>query len=184
MRSLVGRLADGRLAPVVESEPRLDLSRPSGLRLRGFLLTVAGALLIGVGSLSVWITVGIPNESAHTSLRGTDLGGWDGRVAFVCALLILIGVVLGRLVRSRRHRQMLAALGVASGVVAVWIAADFIAGGKDRRAVLQALGIPRAMWAELGAFRDLGSGPYLVLVGGVLCTAGALLTLWWARRTE
>jgi hypothetical protein len=148
------------------------------------LLTAAGALVIGVGALSVWITVGIPNESAHTSLRGTDLGDGDGRVAFVCALLILISVVASRLVRSRRHRQLLAALGLTSGIVAVLIAADFIAGGKDRQPVLQALGIPRAMWAELGAFRDLSSGPYLVLAGGVFCTAGALLTLWWARRAE
>jgi len=182
VRSLVGGLADGRLGRVVESEPRLDLSRPSGLRTGGFLLTVTGALLIGVGAVSVWITVGIPNESAHTSLRGTDLGGGDGRVAFVCALVILISVIASWLVRSRRQRLVLASLDVACAVVVVLIAADFIARGKDRRAVLQALGIPRAMWAQLGAFRDLGSGPYLVLAGGVFCAAGALLTLWWARR--
>jgi hypothetical protein len=184
VKSLVRARADGRLAPVAESEPRLDLSRPSGLRASGFLLTAAGALVIGVGALLVWITVGIPNESAHTSLRGTDLGDGDGRVAFVCAFLILISLVVSRLVRSRRHRQLLAALGLTSGIVAVLIAADFIAGGKDRQPVLQALGIPRAMWAQLGAFRDLGLGPYLVLAGGVFCIAGALLTLWWARRTE
>ena len=146
------------------------------------MLTAIGALLIGVGAVSVWITVGIPNESAHTSIVGTDQT--DGRVVLVCAVLILVVVVASRVVRSRRARELLAGIALISAAVALVIATAFIADGKDRNAVLEALGIPRTMWAELGVFRDLGPGAYVVLAGGVLCIAGALLTLRWAQRTK
>src|SRR5437773_12240631 len=101
-----------------EPEPRLDVSHPSGLRAGGFLLTVIGALLIGVGAVAVWLTVGIPNESAHTSIRGTDLT--DGRAVLVCALLILVTVVVSRLVRGRR-RELLGVLALIAGLVVVAI---------------------------------------------------------------
>jgi hypothetical protein len=180
MKSLVAGSANGKLAPVAESEPRLDVSRPSGLRAAGFLLTVIGASLIGVGAMAVWLTVGIPNESAHTSIRGTDLS--DGRVVLVCALLILVTVVVSRLVSGRR-RELLGALALVAGLLAVAIAAAFLAGGSDRSAVVQTLGIPKEMWARFGVFRDLGPGANLVLSGGLLSIAGAVLTLRWARRS-
>jgi hypothetical protein len=163
-----------------EPEPRLDASRPSGLRAAGFLLTAVGGFLIGLGAVGVWLTVGIPGESAHTSIRGTDLP--DGRVALVCAVLVLVSVVASRLVRSRRARVTLAGLALVAALVAAGWGIAFLAAGDDRAAVVQTIGIPEDLWVRFGVFRDLGLGVWLVVTGGVAAAAGAGLTLSWARR--
>jgi hypothetical protein len=163
-----------------EPEPRLDASRPSGLRAAGFLLTAVGGLLIGLGAVGVWLTVGIPGESAHTSIRGTDLP--DGRVALVCALVVLVSLVASRLVRSRSARLTLAVFTLVAGLVAAALGIAFLATGDDRASVVQTIGIPTDLWARFGVFRDLGLGVWLVVTGGVLGAAGAVLTLSWARR--
>jgi hypothetical protein len=163
-----------------EPEPRLDASRPSGLRAAGFLLTVVGGFLIGLGAVGVWLTVGIPGESAHTSIRGTDL--LDGRVALVCAVLVLVSLVTSRLVRSRRARVTLAALALVAAIVAAAWAIAFLATGADRSAIVQIIGITEDLWARFGVFRDLGPSVWLVVTGGILGAAGAVLTLSWARR--
>jgi hypothetical protein len=180
MRSLVGADPDGTLARVDEPSPRLDASRPSRLRAVGFLLTVLGALLIGAGAVGVWVTIGIPNESSHTPIRGSDLA--DGRVSLVCALLLLVGVIASRMVRSRRSRWLLAALVFVSGIVAAGVATAFLRGVDERSAVVQALGIPREFWTRFGVFRDFGPGVFLVLGGGLFAVIGAVLTLMWAGR--
>jgi hypothetical protein len=163
-----------------EPEPRLDTSRPSRLRAAGFLLTAVGGFLIGLGAVGVWLTVGIPGESAHTSIRGTDLP--DGRVALICGVLVLVSVVTSRLVRSRRARVTLASLALVAALVAAGWGIAFLAAGDDRSAVVQTIGIPKDLWMRFGVFRDLGLGVWLVVTGGVAATAGAGLTLSWARR--
>lgn len=163
-----------------ESEPHVDMSRPTSLRVGAFLFSVLGALLMGVGAVANWVTVGIPIETTHTSLRGVDLT--DGRILLFLSLFVLVVVVASRVVRSRPVRQLLAALELAAGLAAVAIAATFLVDGRDHQAVIQALGVPKEMWAQFGAFRDLGPGPYIALVGGLSCALGGLLTLRWARR--
>jgi hypothetical protein len=163
-----------------EPEPRLDASRPSGLRAAGFLLTAVGGFLIGLGAVGVWLTVGIPGESAHTSIRGTDLP--DGRVALVCAVIVLVSLLASRLVRSRRARVTLAVLALVAAIVAAALAIAFLATGDERSAVVQTIGIPEALWARFGVFRDLGPSVWLVVTGGILGAAGAVLTLSWAGR--
>ena len=53
--------------------------------------------------------------------------------------------------------------------------------GKDRDAVVKALGVPRELWTQFGAFRSLGPGAYLVVIGGLVGILGGLLTMAWAR---
>src|SRR5439155_20935230 len=106
------------------------------------------------------------------------------RVILSCALLVLVVVITSRLVRSRRLRALLAAVAMIAGLVGAVIAGTFRTDGTDRQAVIEALGIPREMWAQLGAFRDLGPATYVALAGGLLCAAGGLLTLMWALRTD
>jgi Tryptophan-associated transmembrane protein (Trp_oprn_chp) len=144
------------------------------------LLTVIGGLLIGVGAVGVWLTVGIQNESGHSSFRGTELP--DGRVVMGCALVVLVAIVTVRLVRSRRVRYLIVAVTAAAGLVSVVVGVTFIDDGQDRASIVAAIGVPRELWERFGVFRDLGAGPYLALVGGLLCVAGAILTLWWIRR--
>ena len=43
-----------------------------------------------------------------------------------------------------------------AGLVAGTIGVVFPVRGKDRDAVIKALGIPRDLWLQFGAFRDLG----------------------------
>jgi hypothetical protein len=167
---------------MAEPKPRLDASRPSGLRAAGFLLTAAGGFLIGLGAVGVWLTVGIPGESAHTSIRGTDLP--DGRVTLVCAVLVLVSLVASRLVRSRRARVTLAVLALVAALVAAAWAIAFLAAGDDRSAVVQTIGVPKELWVRFGVFRDIGLGVWLVAAGGALGSAGAVLTLSWARRAQ
>jgi hypothetical protein len=176
---LVAELRSARLASV-ETEPRLDTSRPTLLRAGGFLLCVIGALSLGVGAIVPWVTVGIPNESAHSSFRGTDLP--DGRVVLFCAFVVLVAIMGSRLVRSTGLRLATIALTLGAGLLSALVAAAFIGDGRDRGVVLDAIGVPRDLWAQFGVFRDLGAGAYLALAGGVLCIAGAIMSLRWARR--
>jgi hypothetical protein len=150
-------------------------SATSDVRLGRFVLAAVGALLLGAGAVAPWVTVGIPNESAHTTLRGTDLP--DGMVVLVCAVLFLGLLIAGRVMRSRAARQGIAVGGGLAGAVAGSLALAFLIGGKDRDVVVSALGVPRTVWAVVGAFRDPRFGVHLVLVGAVFCVAGAVWTL-------
>jgi hypothetical protein len=165
---------------MAETEPRLDASRPTALRAGGFLLVALGAVLMGIGAIAPWVTVGIPNESDHSSFRGTELP--DGRIVLACAVVALISVASSRLVRSHRTRYALAVAAAAAGLVTTLVTAAFIRNGTDRGAVLGAIGIPRELWARFGVFRDLGAGVSLALAGGLLCLTGAILTIWWVHR--
>jgi hypothetical protein len=149
-------------------------------RLAGFVVASVGALLMGGGATATWITVGIPNEPAHTAIRGTDLP--DGVVVLLCAIVTLAGVVGTRIAASRSARQALGALVAIAGLVAGAIGAAFLVGGKDREAVIKALGIPRDVWSQFGAFRDLGPGAYLVVIGGLIGIVGGILTMSWAHN--
>jgi len=73
-------------------------------------------------------------------------------------------------------RKMLRMLLVAGA-----IGTAFLVAGKDRDAVVKALGVPRELWTQFGAFRSLGPGAYLVVIGGLVGILGGLLTMAWAR---
>jgi hypothetical protein len=137
---------------------------------------------MGGGATATWITVGIPNESAHTAIRGTDLP--DGVVVSVCAIAALAAVIATRIARSSSARKAFGALVAIAGLVAGAVGVAFLVGGKDRDAVIKALGIPRDMWLQFGAFRDLGPGAYLALIGGLLGVFGGLMMVLWAARGD
>jgi hypothetical protein len=166
----------------IETGAGLEDSRPTPLRTSGFLLLVVGAAMLGIGAVSPWITVGIPNESVHSSMIGTDL--IDGRVALACTVAVLTSTLMSRLIRTWRTRYTLTAVVAGAAIVGTLLGASFISNGKDRGVVIAAIGIPKDLWARFGVFRDLDAGPYLVVVGGVLCAAGAVLTFSWLRQTS
>jgi len=156
-----------------ELEPSFWVSRTSG-----FVVASVGALLMGVGATVTWITVGIPNETAHTAIRGTDLT--DGVVVLLCAVVTLAAVFATRIVGSAGARQAASALAAIAGLVAGAIGVAFLVAGKDRDAVIEALGIPRDVWLQFGVFRDLGPGAYLAVLGGLLGVVGSLMIVRWA----
>ena len=56
----------------------MDASRPSALRLAGFLCVAAGGLLLGIGSVMNWAVIGLVGSTALDSpIKGTDV--WEGR---------------------------------------------------------------------------------------------------------
>ena len=158
------------------SDPR---SSVLASRSAGFVVASVGALLMGVGATATWITVGIPDESAHTMIRGTDLT--DGVIVLLCAIAVLAAVVVTRIAGSSSARQTLGALVAIAGLVAGAIGTGSLVAGKDRDAVVKALGVPRELWTQFGAFRSLGPGAYLVVMGGLGGILGGLLTMAWAR---
>jgi hypothetical protein len=165
----------------MEETPRLDASRPGGLRFAGFMIAVAATLLVGVGSIQTWVTVGVNLETnTNTPIPGVDLV--DGKITLACAVVLLLALLGGRLVRGRSVRMGLAALTITAAMIAAVIAAAFLQNGLDRQVVLDAIGIPRDQWAANDVFREFGVGVYLVLAGGVLGFFAGILTLAWAQR--
>jgi len=178
----------------VEPSPRLDASRPTFLRLAGFVLTVAGALVAGLGSLTTWVTVGIRDVPIDSVFRGTDIP--DGRIVLASAIAMLGAVLVSRLLRTPAARKAAAAVVIAGGVLCVGMAGAFVVTATSRfepansEALADALDVTEAeLMAMLDAegvlgFTEVGAGPYLALLGGVLGVLGGVLVLAWASRTD
>jgi len=184
----------------MEPAPALDASRPSPLRLTGFLLTVVGALLAGIGAVGTWVTVGISGQGQLDSVtKGTDI--WEGKVVLACAAVMLVGVLVTRMVHGRGARRAFAALVAMAGLAAAGIGAWFLATASsnyspvDSAAIAdklaQVLDVPTDQAAadlqkvvdKLGGFTTIGTGPKLALLGGVLGLVGGILVLMWTSRT-
>ena len=181
----------------MEAQPRLDASAPSSLRLAAFVLTAAGALVIGVGSLLTWVTVGIAGANGiQTASPGTDLVA--GLITLVGAVAILVFVVMSRLVGDAARRILAAIvilLGSLSALLASWFvwAAPRTYSPVDSQALNDAIATatgrsPEAVQTtlakvidQLGGYTHVGPGPWVVIVGGVLVIGGGILTLRWAR---
>jgi hypothetical protein len=182
----------------MDAEPRMDASRPSKLRLAGFALTAGGALVIGIGSLLTWVTVGIADQlSAQTVSPGADLAA--GLITLVCAVVVLVLVLVSRAI-GNAARRVIAIVVVAAGAFAAALAAYFIvvapshyspvdddkligaiaaATGRSVEEVRTALA---QVIDTLGGYTHVGPGPWVVIVGGVLVIAGGVLTLRWAKQ--
>jgi hypothetical protein len=183
----------------MERAPSLDASPPSPLRLAGFLMTVVGALLIGVGSVLTWVTVGLADRpQVDTVTPGVDVV--DGMVALACAVILLVCLLATRMVTEPRIRTTLAATIVIAGAIAATVAGFFLVTAHGRfdpvsnddliEKLATALQQPvdtvrdelRATLEALGGFTRVGIGPVLVLAGGVLGSTGGFLTLLWTWR--
>jgi hypothetical protein len=182
----------------VETAPRFDASRPTTLRLVAFALTAAGALLMGIGSLLTWVTVGLRDQlSLRTVSPGTDLGA--GVITLICAVVILVLVIMSRVIVGPARRGMAIVIivaGALSTALAAWFiitAPDHYSPTDDERlvsALAQVLGksvdeIRSALASvieQLGGYTHVGPGPWVVIGGGLLAIAGGVLTFRWATR--
>ena len=181
----------------MDDEPRLDASRPSSLRLAGFALTAVGALLLGIGSRLVWVTVGLGSVSgSQTAYLGTDLGA--GKIALGGAAAVLVLVLIARMTSRWRRWVSVAIIAVGSLVAALagWFivaAPDHYSPVDDERLVSALSGILRkspdeiraglaSVIDKLGGYTHVGPGPWVVIVGGVLVAVGGILTLRWTNR--
>ena len=179
----------------VEPSPRLDASRPTFLRLSGFVLAVTGALVAGLGALLVWVTVGIRGaEGISPSYKGVETT--EGRGVLAAALVMLAAVLLSRLLHTPASRKAAAVGVLVAGVLCVGLSGAFLVTGPTRfepfesQALIDGLGVTESeLEALLEAegvvgFTDLGAGPYVALLGGAMGIVGGVLILSWAARTE
>ena len=182
----------------METTPRFDASRPTNLRLAAFALTAIGALLMGIGSLLTWVTVGLRDQlSLQTVSPGTDLSA--GVITLVCAVVILVLVIMSRVIVGPARRGMAIVIivaGALSTALATWFiitAPDHYSPTDDEHlvdALAQTLGksvdeIRSALAAvidQLGGYTHVGPGPWVVIAGGLLAIVGGILTFRWATR--
>jgi hypothetical protein len=170
------------------------------LRLAAFATTAAGALLMGLGSLLTWVTIGFRDEiSIQTISPGTDLAA--GLFTLIAAVVVLVLLVVSRAVADGVRRItaiVIVALGVAATALAAWFlltAADHYSPVDDDRLVNALAQVTHKTIEEvrtalasvidqLGGYTHVGPGPWVAIAGGVLVIAGGALTLVWAGRVR
>ena len=184
----------------MDAESREDAPGPSNLRLVAFAVTVGGALLMGIGSLLTWVTVGIADaHGLQTVSPGTDLAA--GLFTLVCAVVVLVLVLVSRTVRDATRRAMAIAVIVAAwlaALLAAWFikaAPDYYSPIDDQKlidTIASATGRTtddvRTALADvidkLGGYTHVGTGPWVVMVGSLLAIFGGVLLLRWAKATR
>jgi hypothetical protein len=169
----------------------LDVSKPTPLRLAGFIATALGAVLIAVGSLQTWVTISGGGLSSPSP--GTDL--LDGKVTLAAGLVLLIGILALRLAQGGA-RRLVAILLVLAALVALAIGVNDAIRLKTRFQSIAvdriAVGVARSHGLPMDAARNLvreqadrlirteaGVGLWLVIAGGAIGVAGGLLDLAW-----
>ena len=176
----------------------LDVSKPTPLRLFGFLFTAAGGLLIAWGAISDWATVVFQGQSfPNSATPGVDVV--EGKVALGLGVLLLVAIVSMRLVSTAAGRRALAiaiclaaALALAIGVVDMLRAEDRFgdyAVEQIAQRIADATGVPieqvrddvQAQIDREGSI-ELGIGLWLVVAGGGLGLVGGLLDLAWVGQ--
>jgi hypothetical protein len=178
----------------------LSTVRPSGLRLAGFACLAAGAVVAGVGSTVIWMTVGFPGDTAGAAdvpVHGTDV--WEGKVVLFAVVAALLAMIAMRLAGSRSTRRWIALLLIALGVVCTVLplldalrAEERFGGGAGLVRVAASLAarlqLPedqvRAQLEQQFARNlrvDVEPGVWVTAAGGVLLVAGGVLSLRWSR---
>src|SRR5262245_60334540 len=79
----------------------LSATRPTRLRLFGFLVLVGGSVLAGVGATRLWATIGFVADTegaADVFVYGTDV--WEGKVVLLLAGVALVVMIAMRTTTS------------------------------------------------------------------------------------
>jgi hypothetical protein len=183
----------------VEPAPALNASRPTALRLWGFVLLAVGALVAGYASVLTWVTVGLRQEpQVSPEIPGLDT--IDGKIVLAAAVVMLVGVIATRMV-SPAVRKAVALVVLAAAIVVIVVAAAFLIRATDRfeavdsdvlvEKIAEVTDQPvdtvrrqmEQVVAQLGGFTDIGPGPWVALGGGIVGAAGGVLLVAWSRRT-
>lgn len=176
----------------------LDVSRPSPLRLFGFLFTALGGLLIALGATADWATVVFLGQAFPDSATpGIDVA--EGKVVLGLGVLMLMAIVALRIARAAGVRRLLAMAICVAAVVAITLAVVDIVRADDRfggyavdklakqLSDTSGLSLEQARnnveaYIEREGSIDLGPGLWLVLAGGGLGLVGGLLDLAWVGQ--
>ena len=179
--------------------------RASTLRLAGFVLTVGGGAVVVLGSLLVWISVGLRGDAGDgftVSTAGIDLRA--GLASLALGAIAILGIVALRLAHSTTLRRLVAVGVIAAGLGAIAIGVYEMSGARDRflfsgvrplaEHFTEVQGLPQndqltdqvREQLRKDGFVDLKIGVYVVTAGGVLTAIGGALDYAWAgaRRRE
>jgi hypothetical protein len=174
----------------------VSTARPSMLRLAGFLALTTGGLMISLGSLMTWAKV----PPFDTPTRGTDL--WEGTVALVSGVAVLVGMVAMRLMATVTARRAVAVAILALGLSAAAIAAaDAVRATSRFTSSDQRDRIARELAADLHLpYEEVRSrlaavyekrfhvsvqpGLFVVMAGGLVAAIGGALSVAWAARAS
>jgi hypothetical protein len=162
------------------------------LRRAGFIVTVAGALLTGLGSLIAWAQVGIegvPLDVISPTHLGVDL--IEGKITIGLAVVAVVCVLLARVGREGA-RAWAATVVFVAGIGILLTSGEIALFGSDRLEA-EAVDHLRAAAGEQADDRfiddivrlvesRLGSGVWLTMAGGAVVTVGGTLAMAWARR--
>jgi hypothetical protein len=172
-------------------------SANAGLRLWAFGFSVVAAFAMGLGALRAWATVGPgedPTEVLTLVFVGVDLV--EGRIAFACAFVLLIGALASRPARGR-VRSSLAVAMIVAAVVGMGAAGATVVTGSTRlqNAAVDEL-VERAgagseeearrlveqAYEQLSIVTTIEPGLWITLAGGMIGFVGGILMLAWATR--
>ena len=184
--------------------PRIwSTSRPSTLRLVGFLCVVLGAAAAGIGATREWAAIGFAADlqgAADVSVFGTDVV--DGKIILLASGIALVATIAMRLARSARARKALGVLLIGLGIVCVVLTVATVVRARARfggeegldraaRVLSQELQLPEDIVREQLAEQfeqdlrvEVRPGLWLCTLGGVLLVAGGVLGLAWTRRRD
>jgi hypothetical protein len=179
----------------------LSTARPIRLRLATFLATALGALMIGAGATLTWATVHLKADETgalDSKIRGLDV--WEGKLALVVALGMLVAIPAMRLGRGRNVRRTIAA-GILIGSLFVFGVTLSDLAGKDARfsdagldslagriarhtgtPVMQVMHALESQQRELTEVR-IGPGLPATALGTILGALGGALSIAWAIQT-
>jgi hypothetical protein len=145
------------------------IAAPSPLRLSGFLGTALGALLLGIGSILVWVTVHDVRDAngvLDRIYKGLDLT--EGKVALVVAFVLLVGLMALRGARSRGSERTIATAMIVAAIVGTAFAGSALFSSFSGLA-----GAPQDQIHR-------GIGVIVATAGGVVAFLGTVLDLAWA----
>jgi hypothetical protein len=175
-------------------EPVTSSRTGMGLRAGGFLVTVVGSLLLGVGALLGWISVGVRGIDTGDVTpvdRGVDMP--EGVIALALAVIALVAVLVTRIGGTGSARRGAAFLVLAAGWLAVAVVGATLATGPGRAADREVSSFAESVGVEVdelpGDLREALEGRaepglYLSFIGAMLTGAGGVMTLAWATRRD
>ena len=171
----------------------IDASKPTPLRLWGFLLTVGGGGLVAFGAIQVWVNITVGGKTLKNAVTWKGIDVPEGLVAFVCGVVLVVGILALRAVRGKAKRVVATLLIVAGvtafamgGVLAVTAVSRF----SDNPLVAARLVAAREQipldlaLAQVGNHPNatLGVGVFLTVLGGILGAVGGVLSLALVTR--